>query len=80
MTTTKVTYNGIIRYSSLALELDVARPTPRRSVGGPMSQTLPKALRTQGLTALTSNLGLVGLVQYGWQVWFGKFGFVGLIR
>ena len=27
-------------------------------------QTLPKALRTQALTALTSNFGLVGLVQY----------------
>ena len=40
-------------------------------------KTLPKALRTQALTALTSNLGLVGLVQYGWQVWFGKFGLVG---
>ena len=29
-------------------------------------QTLPKALRTQALTALTSNFGLVGLVQYAW--------------
>ena len=27
-----------------------------------LGQTLPKALRTQGLTALTSNFGLVGLV------------------
>ena len=27
-------------------------------------KTLPKALRTQALTALTSNFGLVGLVQY----------------
>ena len=27
-------------------------------------KTLPKALRTQVLTALTSNFGLVGLVQY----------------
>ena len=27
-------------------------------------KTLPKALRTQALTALTSNYGLVGLVQY----------------
>ena len=26
-------------------------------------QTLPKALRTQALTALTSNLGLVALIQ-----------------
>ena len=41
--------------------------------------TMPKALWTQALTALTSNLGLVGLVQYGWQVWFGKFGLVGLV-
>ena len=29
-------------------------------------KTLPKALRTQELTALTSNFGLVGLVQYAW--------------
>ena len=29
-------------------------------------KTLPKALRTQAVTALTSNLGLVGLVQYAW--------------
>ena len=28
--------------------------------------TLPKALRTQALTALTSSFGLVGLVQYAW--------------
>ena len=32
----------------------------------PTNETLPKALRTQGLTALTSNFGLVGLVQYIW--------------
>ena len=31
-----------------------------------IKQTLPKALRTQALTALTSNFGLVGLVQYAW--------------
>ena len=30
------------------------------------NQTLPKALRTHALTALTSNFGLVGLVQYAW--------------
>ena len=29
-------------------------------------KTLPKALQTQALTALTSNFGLVGLVQYAW--------------
>ena len=29
-------------------------------------KTLPKALRTQVLTALTSDFGLVGLVQYAW--------------
>ena len=29
-------------------------------------KTLPKALRTQALTALTSNFGSVGLVQYAW--------------
>ena len=34
------------------------------------AQTLPKALRTQVLTALTRNFGLVGLVQYAWKVKF----------
>ena len=33
---------------------------------GDPKKTLPKALRTQALTALTSNFGLVGLVQYAW--------------
>ena len=54
-------------------------------------KTLPKALRTQALTALTSNFGLVGLVQYAvgyvsfglvglvWQVWLGTFGLVCLV-
>ena len=37
---------------------------------------LPKALRTQALTASTSNFGWVGLVQYAWQNWFGRFGLV----
>ena len=32
----------------------------------PAKKTLPKALRTQALTALTSIFGLVGLVQYAW--------------
>ena len=49
-------------------------------------ETLPKALRTQALTALVSTFGLVGLVQYAWQamfdlcwqVWLGRFCFVGL--
>ena len=31
-----------------------------------LSETLPKALQTQALTALASNFGLVGLVQYAW--------------
>ena len=35
-----------------------------------MEKTLPKALRTQVLTALTSNFGLVGLVQYAWSAKF----------
>ena len=39
-------------------------------------KTLPKALQTQVLAALTSNFGLVGLV---WQVSFGRFGLVGLV-
>ena len=42
-------------------------------------ETLPKALRTQALTALTSNFGLVGLVQYAWKAKFGRFGLVGLV-
>ena len=41
----------------------------------PNQKTLPKALRTQALTALTSNFGLVGLVRW---VWLGRFDFVGL--
>ena len=49
----------------------------KSSVGTPANdKTLPKALRTQALTALTSNFGLVGLV---WQVWFGRFGLVGMV-
>ena len=39
-------------------------------------KTLPKALRTQALTALTSNFGVVDLV---WKIWFGKLGLVGLV-
>ena len=39
-----------------------------------LSKTLPKALRTQALTALTSNFGSVGLVRW---VWLGRFGLVG---
>ena len=38
---------------------------------GAIVQKLPKALRTQALTALTSNFGLVGLVRW---VWLGRFG------
>ena len=41
-----------------------------------LCKTLPKALRTQVLTALTINFGLEGLV---WQVWFCRFGLVGLV-
>ena len=37
------------------------------------NKTLPKALRTQASTALTSNFDLV------WWVWFGRFGLVGLV-
>ena len=58
-------------------------------------KTLPKALQTQALTALTSSFGLiwwvgfgmfgsVGLFGYVWfglvgLVWFGRFGLVGLV-
>ena len=49
-----------------------------------IKKTLPKALRTQALTPLTSNFGLI---QYAWQakfdlvrqVWFGRFGLVDVI-
>ena len=40
-------------------------------------ETLPKALRTKALTALTRKFSLVGSVL---QVWFGRFGLVGLVR
>ena len=36
-------------------------------------KTLPNALRTQALTALTSNFDVVDLV---WQIWFGLVGLV----
>merc|ERR1719206_279530 len=36
-----------------------------------IKKTLPKALRTQALTALTSNFGLVGLVRW---IRLGRFG------
>ena len=43
-------------------------------------ETLPKALRTQALTALNSNFGWFwfwfGFVR---QIWFGRFGLVGLV-
>ena len=39
-------------------------------------KTVPKALRTQALTALTKNFGLVGLVRW---VWLWRFGLVGLV-
>ena len=37
-----------------------------KNMYGHLNKTLPKALRTQALTALTSNFGLVGFVQYAW--------------
>ena len=45
-------------------------------------KTLPKALRTKAVTALTSNFGLVGLVQYAWLlnlIWFGRFCLAGSV-
>ena len=52
-----------------------------------LTETLPKALRTQVLTVLTSSFGLVGLIEYAWQamfdlvwkVFFVRFGLVGLV-
>ena len=48
----------------------------------PDKKLLPKALWTKSLTALNSNFGLVGLVQYAWYaslIWFGRFGLAGLV-
>ena len=41
-------------------------------------KTFPKALRTQASTALASNFDLVWLVLVK-QVWFDRFGLVGLV-
>ena len=38
-----------------------------------LQETLPKALRTQALTTLDSNFGLV------WQIWFSKLGRLNLV-
>ena len=38
-----------------------------------IKETLPRALKTQALTALTSSFGLI------WWVEFGMFGAVGLL-
>ena len=45
-------------------------PGRKREICHTKNETLPKALRTQALTALTSKFGLVGFV---WWVWFGRF-------
>ena len=59
----------------MAIEFDQIRldsvekcavPTMNRPHIHAITKTLPKALRTKVLTALTSNFGLVGLVQYAW--------------
>ena len=50
-------------------------------------KTLPKALRTQALTSLTSNFGLVGLAWFDrfsleglvWYVWVDRFGLVSFV-
>ena len=60
-----------------------------------IEETLPKALQTQALTALSSSFGSiwyvgfgmfgsVGLLGYVWfglvgLVWFGRFGMIGLV-
>ena len=64
-----VGWYGMVAHFGLLPKKDVLDPslTPK---------TLPKALRTQALTALTSKFGLVGLVWYGW---FCGFGMVGLV-
>ena len=41
-------------------------------------KTLPKALRTQASTALTSNFGLVWFVCFS-KLWLVKFGLVWLV-
>ena len=64
-----VGWYGMVAHFGLLPKKDVLDPslTPK---------TLPKALRTQALTALTSKFGLVCLVLW---VWLGRFGFVGLV-
>ena len=47
-----------------------------------VEETLPNALRTQALTALTGNFGLVGWLSMLGRlglIWFGSFGFAGLV-
>ena len=53
-----VGWYGMVAHFGLLPKKDVLDPslTPK---------TLPKALRTQALTALTSKFGLVGLVRFG---------------
>ena len=64
-----VGWYGMVAHFGLLLKKDVLDPslTPK---------TLPKALRTQALTALTSKFSLVGSVL---QVWFGRIGLIGFI-
>ena len=64
-----VGWYGMVAHFGLLPKKDVLDPslTPK---------TLPKALRTQALTALTSKFGLVGLVWYGW---FGRLCMIGLV-
>ena len=47
----------------MATKLGVHEPELFLQTDKEISETLPKALRTQALTALASNFGLVGLVQ-----------------
>ena len=63
ITILKVRYQALGAYvKSVYFVTGVDRNSPNYTY----LKTLPKALQTQALTALTSNLGLVGLVQNAW--------------
>ena len=71
-------------YRNNGKKVDIGKCEDGKLLEKQKEKTLPKALRTQALTALTTKFGLVGLVQYAWQakfdlvqnwqVWFGRHG------
>ena len=57
---------GFINIRTLSLCFSFLRSVDQEKFHEACGKTLPKALRTQALTALTSNFGLIGLLQYVW--------------